>query len=181
VGDMETAIQSFMIYLHNIKKTSENTKQSYRRDLMKVKQYMEEQGLLQDTVLWGPKEILQYLRSHSGQVILLYGRDMWDAGSGAYDYEAYSKEETDCYNWMESVSASHNLYLLETDQATEMIYLSLANEDHIKNAVESGVNLIVLPNQITPWVERKIKAVAEQSGLEVAVQQIDEYTLWMLE
>ena len=43
--DMETAINSFMIYLHNIKKTSENTEQSYRRDLMKVKQYMEEQGI----------------------------------------------------------------------------------------------------------------------------------------
>ena len=45
MGDMESAINSFMIYLHNIKKTSENTKQSYRRDLMKVRQYLEEQGI----------------------------------------------------------------------------------------------------------------------------------------
>lgn len=45
MGDMESAINSFMVYLHNIKKTSENTKQSYRRDLVKVKQYMEEQGI----------------------------------------------------------------------------------------------------------------------------------------
>ena len=42
---METEINQFMIYLHNIKKTSENTELSYRRDLMKVKNYMEEQGI----------------------------------------------------------------------------------------------------------------------------------------
>lgn len=42
---MEAAIDSFMIYLHNIKKTSENTQLSYRRDLVKVKNYMQEQGI----------------------------------------------------------------------------------------------------------------------------------------
>lgn len=43
---METEINSFMIYLHNIKKTSENTEMSYRRDLVKVKNYMQEQGIV---------------------------------------------------------------------------------------------------------------------------------------
>lgn len=42
---METEINSFMIYLHNIKKTSENTQMSYHRDLVKVKNYMQEQGI----------------------------------------------------------------------------------------------------------------------------------------
>lgn len=42
---METEINSFMIYLHNIKKTSENTEMSYRRDLVKVKNFMQEQGI----------------------------------------------------------------------------------------------------------------------------------------
>lgn len=42
---METEINSFMIYLHNIKKTSENTEMSYRRDLVKVKNYLQEQGI----------------------------------------------------------------------------------------------------------------------------------------
>ncbi len=42
---METEINSFMLYLHNIKKTSENTEMSYRRDLVKVKNYMQEQGI----------------------------------------------------------------------------------------------------------------------------------------
>lgn len=42
---MEKAIESFIIYLHNEKKTSENTELSYRRDLIKVQHYMQEQGI----------------------------------------------------------------------------------------------------------------------------------------
>lgn len=42
---MEKAIESFITYLHNVKKTSANTEMSYRRDLMKVKNYMEQQGI----------------------------------------------------------------------------------------------------------------------------------------
>lgn len=43
---MEREIDSFIIYLHNVKRTSENTEMSYRRDLIKVQHYMEEQGIL---------------------------------------------------------------------------------------------------------------------------------------
>lgn len=42
---METQINAFMIYLHNVKHTSENTELSYRRDLNKVKGYLEAQGI----------------------------------------------------------------------------------------------------------------------------------------
>ena len=42
---MENEIYAFMLYLHNIKKTSENTEMSYRRDLVKVMNYMQEQGI----------------------------------------------------------------------------------------------------------------------------------------
>lgn len=43
--EMNTEINAFIVYLHNVKKTSENTELSYRRDLVKVKNYMEEQGI----------------------------------------------------------------------------------------------------------------------------------------
>ena len=42
---MENELNAFMLYLHNIKKTSENTEMSYRRDLVKVMNYMQEQGI----------------------------------------------------------------------------------------------------------------------------------------
>lgn len=42
---MEKAIVSFILYLHNVKKTSNNTEMSYRRDLEKVRRFMEEKGI----------------------------------------------------------------------------------------------------------------------------------------
>ncbi len=42
---MEQAINLFITYLHNIKKTSGNTEMSYRRDLIKVQSFMEAQGV----------------------------------------------------------------------------------------------------------------------------------------
>ena len=42
---MEQEILGFITYLHNVKKTSNNTEMSYKRDLMKFRKYMEEQGI----------------------------------------------------------------------------------------------------------------------------------------
>lgn len=43
--DMEQHIEAFIMYLHNVKKTSENTTLSYRRDLLKWKDYADTQGI----------------------------------------------------------------------------------------------------------------------------------------
>ncbi len=42
---MEKAIDSFIFYLHNTKKASDNTEMSYRRDLNKFRRYLESQGI----------------------------------------------------------------------------------------------------------------------------------------
>ncbi len=42
---MEQYIDSFVAYLHNVKKMSQNTELSYRRDLKKVITYLKEQGV----------------------------------------------------------------------------------------------------------------------------------------
>ena len=42
---METIIQEFISYLHQVKKTSSNTESSYQRDLNKLAAYMEMQGI----------------------------------------------------------------------------------------------------------------------------------------
>lgn len=41
MGSMEREIESFISYLHNIKKSSPNTEMSYRRDLTKMRIYLE--------------------------------------------------------------------------------------------------------------------------------------------
>ena len=42
---MQKEIDSFILYLHNVKKSSNNTVLSYRRDLQKVAEYMSERGI----------------------------------------------------------------------------------------------------------------------------------------
>lgn len=42
---MENYIEGFITYLHNVKKMSQNTELSYRRDLKKVADYLKEQGI----------------------------------------------------------------------------------------------------------------------------------------
>lgn len=42
---MEQAIEFFITYLHNVKKKSENTRMSYKRDLYKLKDFLEELGV----------------------------------------------------------------------------------------------------------------------------------------
>lgn len=44
---MDKAIDAFIVYLHNIKKTSANTEMSYRRDLTKLSRYLESQGIVE--------------------------------------------------------------------------------------------------------------------------------------
>lgn len=45
MGYMGNHIDAFILYLHNMKNTSENTEMSYRRDLYKVQVFMENRGL----------------------------------------------------------------------------------------------------------------------------------------
>ena len=42
---MGNHIDAFILYLHNMKKTSDNTELSYKRDLYKVQVYMEDRGI----------------------------------------------------------------------------------------------------------------------------------------
>ena len=43
---MEQYIEAFIMYLHNVKKTSDNTTMSYKRDLYKWMDYMKAQGIV---------------------------------------------------------------------------------------------------------------------------------------
>ena len=106
---------------------------------------------------------------------------MWDAKSGAYDYEAYTEEEIAGYNWIELLTDERNLYLLEIQQASEHMHAALAESAHIRKALESGVNCVILPEQLTPWMERKMESAATRMGLAISKLQVAEYILWCFE
>lgn len=46
---MEKAIEAFVAYLHNVKKASQNTIMSYKRDLRKLEAFMSQQGIVEVT------------------------------------------------------------------------------------------------------------------------------------
>lgn len=46
INSMQNEITAFISYLHNVKKTSDNTELSYKRDLCKFMNFMQERGIL---------------------------------------------------------------------------------------------------------------------------------------
>lgn len=63
---MGNHIDAFILYLHNMKKTSENTELSYRRDLYKVQVFMENKGIgdIEAISKEDLNDYVEYLKSH---------------------------------------------------------------------------------------------------------------------
>lgn len=64
---MEEKMNMFISYLHNTKKTSENTEQSYRRDLAKLDRYLQSRGIMEMTGATTEilKEYILYLKENN--------------------------------------------------------------------------------------------------------------------
>lgn len=63
---MENEINAFISYLHNVKKMSNNTEMSYRRDLEKVRLFLEARGIT-DVRKASAKDLQEYISSLEGQ------------------------------------------------------------------------------------------------------------------
>ena len=63
---MENEINAFISYLHNVKKMSNNTEMSYRRDLEKVRLFLEARGIT-DVRKASAKNLQEYISSLEGQ------------------------------------------------------------------------------------------------------------------
>lgn len=63
---MEKEINAFITYLHNVKNTSSNTEMSYKRDLEKVKHFMESRGIQEMAAVSGQdlKDYVKYLEDN---------------------------------------------------------------------------------------------------------------------
>ena len=163
-----------------LQKTDEATLKD-ERSAAEILVYLEENDFIDDHVIWGKASLMQYMRSHNGQIMLFYGRDMWEAKAGAYDYEEYSEDEIACYNWMEIMSSEHNMYLLEIEQETEEIRKALISDQMIKTAYEHGVNMVILPTEMSARVESYMKAAANTGDTELFAEVVGIYTIWRFE
>lgn len=116
-----------------------------------------------DICLWAPQEIMEYAREADSRIRLPYGRNMWDISLNAYSYDIYDERVILMYQWMEQVRENG-----QTDMEEESVTL----EDSVGNALELGVNCILLPGDVeSEAVQRMEKALGTKA------QQVEDYYL----
>jgi hypothetical protein len=150
----------------NVWNTEEEStkKQSYDRTAALIENIKDIENMADRTIcLWAPEEIMAHAREYSAEITLAYGRNMWDNALNAYSYDTYTKEYEDMYQWME---------LLELCGEISTIYGSeeVDYDRCVENALEAGVNVIVLPENTT---EETLLEIEETTGTQSVV--IDGY------
>lgn len=151
--------------------------------------YLEEVQGIREALVWGPRSVLEALRRRTGEIRLLYGRNMWEPEAAAYAYDTYPMEQQRLFDWMESI---------EKGDAYEMplglkIYLEdmaavwdgsqarrvLADAYMLQLAVDQGSRLWVFPAQATERIYQACGMLQEEYGLRA--QMLGEtagYTVW---
>lgn len=125
-----------------------------------------------DICLWAPREIMECARAYSGRFRLPYGRNMWDRALGAYTYESYDETRQELYQWMsraeETGALQCTVEVLSADGTGE-IHSSKKQLDGllcIRNALDMGVNCILLPGAMDP-------GALEEISRELKVEVVD--------
>lgn len=89
--------------------------------------------------LWAPSEILTHVREYDGSILLLYGRNMWDAHLNAYSYDTYPDNMQEMYVWMQDP------YRWMEGRS---LIAEISDEECLQAALEYDVNCILLPKAI---------------------------------
>ncbi len=137
---------------------------------------LEQEG--QEICLWAPREVMACARAYSGEIRLLYGRDMWDSALGSYSYEVYDGTRQELYQWMTQAEESGRL-----EGTMEVLTVDETGEQHssekrldgmacIQDALELGANYILLPGNMEAEELEKL-----QASLAVELRELGEYVL----
>lgn len=133
--------------------------------------------LSEETILWGPRELMQWIRRRNGDVKLVYGLDMWDARAAAYDGDPYEPALINAYEWMRSLEEFAYQVEITTEAVVPVPEELVEGIVGAFDAVEAdGGNVIVLPTdaylRLSEWIptEYRVQEVAEYQVL----RRIDE-------
>ena len=156
-----------------------------------------------DICLWAPREIMEYAREANPEILLPYGRNMWDTSLNGYAYDVYDENIVEMYLWMEglegtSLRASGNEAGAEDwtegrmpedrtpeggepeDPAPEAAAASGGSADTVYApkvyggyAVDAGVTCILLPEGTEQGILREL-----EKTLQVEARKLEGY--WML-
>lgn len=76
--------------------------------ILKVEEYRR-QNEMETVRLWGPQDIMKYARVYSGNIYLLYGKDLWLGSMDSQMHQIYEEWQRNAYIYMENAP----LYLEE--------------------------------------------------------------------
>lgn len=120
-----------------------------------VAQMLSETWPGEDICLLAPQKILEYIREADGSIRLAYGRNVWDSSLNAYAYDMYEERVYDLAQWMDWVEQSTWVWMPETDR--EEMFATL--KDRVQDAVEMGINCILLPMEVPAEMIEQMEAV----------------------
>lgn len=166
-----TALMLAVLALCSGLRSTEISREAQQERRERAWQVLEAVENREEVFLWAPREILEYARESDGAFKLLYGRNMWEASLGAYAYDAYPQEIQNLYLWMENVEETGNA-AVEDVLRGEML---LKGESCMAEAVEAGVNCILLPGRLGAHT---VKRLADSVG--GSVLPLEEYYLLTL-
>lgn len=150
--------------------TAESERAQVETILERLMTEQEEESLC----LWAPKEVMECARAYSGEIYLLYGRDMWDGALGAYTYEVYDETRRELYQWMSHAEESGSLVETVEAPAVDETGEQYSGEKQldgmvcIQNAMNMGANRILLPGNMRTedleQIEKTLSVETEELG-----------------
>lgn len=156
-------------------------------DAAEVLQELYDFGIGKQRILWAPKNMMEQVRRRDGKILLIYGRDMWDAKAGAYDYEVYSEALTNAYIWLEVMTEQAQVASVMPDPGVSFAALceekdlNRDRETHLGAVLKAGANVLVLPGLVAEHIEESILELAAEQQLSVQNAYTEEYTVYLLE
>ena len=142
----------------------------------KILDKLAESGNTDTICLWAPREILAHVREQTGQIQLLYGRNMWDVALNAYAYDVYDQETIALYEWMEGMTEGEPTEFAKEEWTAAGVAL--------ETALNKGVNCIVIPTLSTVEVTEEIRScvtdAAAKMHLTVTCKEAEGYDIYEL-
>ncbi len=156
--------------------------------------YLEELPESREALLWGPRAVLEEVRRHTGEIRLLYGRNMWEPEAAAYAYDTYPMEQQRLFDWMETLEKGEayeiplglKIYLEDVaavwedgqDQGNQV----LADAYMLQSAFRQGSALWVFPDRVTGRVALACGRMEQEYGLRARMLgETEGYTVWACE
>ena len=139
-----------------------------------------------EKIVWAPKDMMELVRRKDARIQLVYGRDMWDAKAGSYDYEAYNESLTGAYLWLENMVKEESKISVSPEKE-ELFALTWEAEEAEKGLAEymqaladAGVNTYVLPSLTAVYVEDFLRKEADMRALTMHTASTQNYTIYFL-